>query len=322
MIPKIRKDFDFLEIIKDYFSYIPSIDFTKEIFKRIGISLLITIPFLFLFIQLFFSADINFNTHFHNNIRFDFNLQYIILIPVYFLSFILFYIFTFANTLQRDNILPSKKIDILIVSIFLTMLNILFITFVYFQIPFLIGKDFLPSYIDISYFARQGFFQLMSVMSIVLLITLFIIKRLENSKLIVFLLSGLLIQTLIIGTVSLKRMYLYQSLKGATQLRYYVEWIDYFLIFILILSTISIIRKINYHKIISIITIFFMLFITIISSIDINKKVALYNQEKLHLEYKPFAVNPYEKAMRHDCKDGFKYYNIGFCYKVKKDLLK
>lgn len=134
--------------------------------------------------------------------------------------------------------------DLLIVTIFLGMINLLFATFLSVQIPFLVGASYLPEGTMLAEFAREGFFQLMMVMGIVTLIFLFIMRRFKGEKMLILFLSGLLIQTIVMGVVSLKKMYLYQSIKGATVLRYYVEWFDYFLIGILVMGIIFLIRKI------------------------------------------------------------------------------
>lgn len=175
---------------------------------------------------------------------FGFELRYLVTVPLSFLVYLILFIYGFSNAKERLTMQDTLLFDLLIVTIFLGMINLLFATFLSVQIPFLVGASYLPEGTMLAEFAREGFFQLMMVMGIVTLIFLFIMRRFKGEKMLILFLSGLLIQTIVMGVVSLKKMYLYQSIKGATVLRYYVEWFDYFLIGILVMGIIFLIRKI------------------------------------------------------------------------------
>lgn len=120
----------------------------------------------------------------------------------------------------------------------------------------------------------------MVVMTLVASIYLFIMRRFKGEKRIVFFLSLLLIETMIMGMASLKKMYLYQSIKGATVLRYYVEWFDYFLLITLSLGILFLIKRFAFQKLLNTLFILGLLSFTLIASIDIDHLVASANIEK------------------------------------------
>ena len=254
----------------------------KKLYARIGLALLITLPFLALFIALLFSADAHFKTLLTDafSFKFNFSLHYFLTVPLYFVAYLLFCLYAFSNHKERHHLIENKSLDMLIVAIFLGMINLLFMLFVALQLPFLFGGTFLQEGTSLASFAREGFFQLMMVMGIVLLIFFFIMRRFKGEKISIVLLSLLLVQTIIMGTVSLKKMYIYQSIKGATVLRYYVEWFDYFLILVLALGIFFLVKKLKFSKLLNIVSILGVLSFTLIMSLNIDAMVASHNIEK------------------------------------------
>jgi len=225
----------------------------------------------------------------------------------------------------------------LIVSIFLGMINLLFAMFVALQLRFLFGEPNIPTGMNLAEFAREGFFQLMMVMGIVLLIFLFIMRRFKGEKIALILLSGLLIQTIIMGIVSLKKMYLYQSIKGATVMRYYVEWFDYFLLTVLILGVLFLVRKLAFTKLLNIVSILGLLSFATVISVDIDYLVASHNIKKfgadsneldkraishLSIDALPAVQDTdiniiYYEYRKRDCSY-ISNYHYGYCSKLKK----
>ena len=270
-----------LSYLKEFFRDLIVRNIDKKLYTRIGTGLLITLPFFFVFAALFSSADSYFNTFFKAFFRFDvpFEAHYIFTLPFFFLLYLLTFIYGFSNHKKRDGQQETKALDTLIVGIFLGAINLLFLSFVVMQFPFL-STGHMPAGVNIADFTREGFFQLLMVMGLVSLIFLFILRRYKGEKSITFLLSGLLVQASIIGIVSLKKMYLYQSSMGATVLRYYVEWFDYFLLIILIGGVIFIVKRYAFTKLLDIITILGMASLTLIVSLNIDAMVARHNIEK------------------------------------------
>jgi len=254
----------------------------KKLYARIGQALLITLPFLGVFIALLIGADSQYSHFMTHLFRFNshFELHYLITMPLYFLTYLLLFIYGFSNHKTRTKLQDTKVLDLLIVGIFLGLINLLFLSFIAMQIPFLVDSSNIPQYVNIAEFAREGFFQLMAVMGLVMFIFLFIMRRFKGEKRITFFLVGLLVQSIIMGIVSLKKMHLYQEIKGATVLRYYVEWFDYFLILSLILGIVFLLRKYTFTKLLNIITILGLVSFTLIVSLNIDAMVAKHNIEK------------------------------------------
>jgi len=271
-VPHVAKFFENLFVKSD----------DNGIYKRIGLALLITVPFLGVFMALLFSADESFATFLTGLVDFSFNFDviYIWTVPWYFFLYLLLFVFTLSASKDRTNRGETKSFDMLIVGIFLGMINLLFFMFIVLQLPFLFGEPTLPANTILAEFAREGFFQLMMVMGIVILIFLFIMRRFKGEKLSIFLLGGLLVQTILMGIVSLKKMYLYQSIKGATVLRYYVEWFDYFLILLLVLGLLFLVRNIRFSKLLDLVGVLGLVAFTLIISLNVDAMVASHNIEK------------------------------------------
>jgi len=263
----------------------------------VGIALLITLPFLAIFIALLFNADKNFGEFLSSLVDFDlgFNMKYFFTVPLYTLVYLFFFTMTLSNVRERTAFKETSSFDMLIVGIFLGMINLLFVMFVAMQLPFLFGDVTLPSGYSLAEFAREGFFQLMMVLGLVVLIFIFIMRRYKGEKIALFLLSLLLIQSVIMGIVSLKKMYLYQSIKGATVMRYYVEWFDYFLIAVLLLGVGFLVRKLAFRKLLDWIVIVGLFSFTLIVSLNVDGMVASHNIEKFKSEPKKLDKYAIEK---------------------------
>jgi len=348
LIPQFRLDFDIFDKLIAFLSNIFVHEEHKSIYKRVALALLITIPFLGVFIALLLSADSNFSNLIDKILSFDitFDSKYILTVPLYLLGYLTFYLYTFSNEKERTLKPITQPLDMLIVGIFLGMINLLFITFISLQIPFLLDGAYLAEGVSISEFAREGFFQLMMVMGIVLLIFLFIMRRFKGEKTISIMLTGLTIETILMGVVSLKKMYLYQSLKGATVMRYYVEWFDYFLLFILLLGVWVIIKKIEFSKLLNLTALFGVLSFVTISSLNVDGMVASNNIEKFKdkdqvldkIALKKLSIDAlpslskyniildnnqtntswYIESKRKKCEGGFSEYHFGYCAILKK----
>lgn len=284
---------------------------------------------------LLFSADKGFATFLTSLVDFSFNFDatYIWTVPWYLFFYLLLFIFTLSASKNRTNIGETKSFDMLIIGIFLGMINLLFLTFILMQLSFLFGEANLPRGVSLAGFAREGFFQLMMVMGLVMLIFIFIMRRFKGEKLSVFFLGALLVQTIIMGLVSLKKMYLYQSIKGATVLRYYVEWFDYFLILVLLLGLVFLIRKIAFSKLLDSVSVLALVAFALIISLNVDEMVASHNIEKfkdkiigldkraisqLSIDALPAIKGSdiiIRKDIQRDCKQ-FSNYHFGYCSKL------
>jgi len=355
LIPKLALPMRAISYIKDFLDGLLLKKGDKKLYTRIGQALLITLPFLGVFIALLIGADSQYSHFMTHLFRFDshFELHYLITMPLYFITYLLLFIYGFSNHKTRTELQDTKVLDLLIVGIFLGFINLLFLSFITMQIPFLVNSSNVPQHVNIAEFAREGFFQLMAVMGLVMFIFLFIMRRFKGEKRITFFLVGLLVQSIIMGIVSLKKMHLYQEIKGATVLRYYVEWFDYFLILSLLLGIVFLLRKYAFTKLLNIITILGLVSFTLIVSLNIDAMVAKNNiekfrdtpsaldkeslallsidalpiisREKIKLKEKTIFYTGterntapwYWKPRRDDC-NSFKTYHYGYCSTLKK----
>ncbi|SFV71446.1 hypothetical protein MNB_SV-13-1410 [hydrothermal vent metagenome] len=272
------RGFSYLTVfMQNLFSY--NID--KNLYSRIMKALLITLPFLIMFALLLSSADREYSAFFTALFTIDipFEAYYIMTVPLTFILYLLFFIFSFSNDKDRQSIQETNTLDMLIIGIFLGMINLLFFSFIAMQIPFL-STGYIREGINIASFAREGFFQLMTIMGLVSLIFLFILRRHKDEKVSTVLLVILLAQSIIMGIISLKKMYLYQNIMGATVLRYYVEWFDYFLLSILSLGILFLIKRYAFSKFLDMIVVLGFLSLTLVSSLNIDAIVAKNHIEK------------------------------------------
>lgn len=240
-------------------------------------ALVLSIPFLAIFLILFMSSDSQFSTFVNNLFDFyiDISTRDIIFMIMYFLLFLTLFLYGLSNGADRDGLENTKQYDPVIITTFMVLLNILFGLFIVFQMGYLFGGiDYLRSNnINPAIFAREGFFQLATVVSLVIIISLFTIKGSKDKKS-SFMIALLMFQTVIIAISALKKMYLYQDIMGATILRYYVEWFEYFLIIVLCIAIFFVLFKKNYFTLINTIAVASLVSFSIVTSMNIDYMVA------------------------------------------------
>ncbi len=315
--------------------------FDNALYMRIVLALLITLPVMGLFLALFMASDPNFSNFIENLFSFHnpFKAYHSFTVPFVLFFFLVFFAYSISNTTHRKINLNTQAFDPVIIGIFLASLNFLFMSFLLFQVAYIFGGEsyIKESGINISYYAREGFFQLATVMSIVIFIFLIIIYRYKNEKLIAILMSGLMLQTMVMGYASLQKMYLYQSIKGATVLRYYVEWFDYLLLVFLLLGIIYLFIKRPFYYMLNLIVILGLISFTTVASLNIDGIVAKQNiaqfannPKKLdknlisnlsidalpYIQQTDIKIKIFHKNQR-DCNK-FNNYHLGYCKKLAK----
>ncbi len=205
---------------------------SKENSKKIAkvlIGIVICIPFLVIISTLLMSADQVFKAYAKNLISFELlDEDVIVRIVMGCLAFVYFagYVHQakkFADK-QLVNIADSFKIDSIISSTFLILLNLVFLSFSFVQFAFLFTGGFmqLPDGLVYSSYAREGFFQLLTVTIINFAVICFFLSaqnKNEPHKVLKVLLLLLCLFTAILVASSFYRMYLYMSAYGFTFLR-------------------------------------------------------------------------------------------------------
>lgn len=212
--------------------------------KKIGKSLLITIPIILVVLILLMSADQVFEKIF-DKVFLDLSkvlslegiVKLLSRLSVILITFLL--CGGFLVNLVKDNTMFTKededtkvtvKFENLTINMILTVLNIIYLIFGFIQITNLFMNTSNNPNFDYSSYARQGFFQLMfvSFINFVILIVANInkVKKTKSQKIYNKIMSLLIILfTIIIIISAFYRMNLYQETYGYTYLRIFVDFV-------------------------------------------------------------------------------------------------
>lgn len=197
----------------------------SNISKSKILSVLIVIPVIIIILALLSSADMIFNNIFNNffDILKKFSIDNFLgrlitmfILFIYLGSTISYLIFGFSK--EEDKNINEHKIENFTIKLLLTSLNIIYIFFDFIQIRSLIFHQGLTN-INYAEYARSGFFQLMFISVINIVIILLSKKsnketRYNNAMGIIMILL-----TFVIIVSSFLRMYMYESAYGYTLLR-------------------------------------------------------------------------------------------------------
>ena len=289
----IFKPFDYLSIhVNNTRDILKNTNIKKNKLKRIK-SYLIVIPIIIIVLVLLSSADIVFASFFKdiNNIFKDIKVEGII--TRIFQFFILFlYLGATLMYLLKEKIEVGKiskgiKVEEFTIKLLLFSLNIIYVVFIFIQI-FSLGLHKLPKGITYSEYARTGFFQLM-IISIINIVIILISKSTKENKLIKGMNLLMVLLTFMIIYSSFYRMHLYEITYGYTLLRLGVYFILLTEVILLIPTIIYIVKDnfkvLKYYLIIPII-IYSMINLISIEKIITNRNISLYNKKhKIDIEY-------------------------------------
>lgn len=238
-------------LIKDYFKifFLPFkfisplfqtlVDFFQPAAKNKGKALrqvlkgiFLAVPFLVVFLLLFSSADLVFHKYVAGLIIFDINPEIIFRLFLV-LALTLFYIGAYRYALgEKENQVIAKprtcRLEKLESAVLLGLINLLFFVFILFQLTYLFGGKANISLQGFTYaeYARRGFFELIAVAAISLLLLLgvekYVVKK-ETAHFREFKILGtaLVIQVGLIMASALRRLSLYEQAYGFTVLRLY-----------------------------------------------------------------------------------------------------
>jgi hypothetical protein len=155
------------------------------------------------------------------------------------------------NTEQDTNQTTLKKSYRIEIGIILALVNVLFLSFVWVQFSYFFGGDAMvqdlsgPSY---SEYARRGFFQLLVVAILVMLLllssyALFNPTTLRQQRWFQVLAGSLIILTWIIELSAIHRMFIYVQAYGLTELRFYSSVMMIWLAGVLLWFSLSVLRQ-------------------------------------------------------------------------------
>lgn len=193
---------------------------TKQIIK----SVFIITPIIIIVLLLLSSADAIFNNIFSSFFEKYKNISVEnIMIQVISFGLLFFYLGSTILFLSKDYLEDKRvkkqhqKKDPLTISLLITILNVIYMIFDAIQINSLLLHRVAIGF-NYAEYARSGFFQLMWI-SIINLIILLSSKKTEETKWIKVMSLGMVLLTLIIIISSFYRMYLYEQAYGYTFLR-------------------------------------------------------------------------------------------------------
>ncbi|ADU30564.1 DUF4153 domain-containing protein [Evansella cellulosilytica] len=196
--------------------------------KKIAIGLFISIPVVFIVLNLLLLADDNFAHMMYEIPQLIFNINYSLLwdtliVITLFSFFITYFIVLRKNTNieYKQPIVKNYQMDTIIVATFLTTLNIIYLLFVVVQFQYFFSGT-LETGLSYAEYARRGFFELMIVTIInyiTLLITLHYSTKKGPSFIVKVQLSLMIMFSAIMLASAFIRLAMYEQAYGFTMLR-------------------------------------------------------------------------------------------------------
>ena len=265
-------------------------------FKKIGKSILISLPIIIVVLLLLMSADEIFKEMFNNIFSIFSGIttipgMFTFIVRVAVIAIVSLLIAGFLTNLVKENTMFTEeskdyeenkeiKIEKTTTNIILTILNIIYLMFSAIQFTNLFSHVGNMQGFDYATYARQGFFQLMFV-SLINFAILFVInmnKEIKAKKYTKFMSLLMLLFTVVIIVSAFYRMNLYQEVYGYTYLRIFVY-------FALITELILVVPIIIYilGKNIDILKISIIIVSTmyvVLNFINIDKQIAKKNIDK------------------------------------------
>lgn len=228
------------EFIRPLFQTLSSIfslhrdDKHQKVSSQVIKGIVMAIPVLLIFTLLFSSADLIFQKYVSNLITIDIQAETIfrlVLVLIVTLISIGAYSYIFQDLKKQKDIIQKDKkclIGHIESSVILGLVNILFFLFILVQLTYLFGGESNISAQGFTYaeYARQGFFELIAVAVISLLLLLTIekyISQKERSHILWFkiLSTTMIVEVIVIMVSAFIRLLLYEEAYGFTTLRLY-----------------------------------------------------------------------------------------------------
>ncbi len=198
--------------------------------KYVFYGILIAIPLLFVILLLLSGADAVFSNILYDLFSWSFDLNVDFLFETGFLflfAFIASYSIMCRLSLHnmKEEITDKRKLEPVMGITFTSILSLVYLIFCYIQIFYLFGGlGTLPEDYTYSSYAREGFFQLVFVCLINLILILICMKYFRENKLLKGILTFISLCTYIMIASSAYRMMLYIRAYDLTFLRVFVLW--------------------------------------------------------------------------------------------------
>ena len=225
--------FPLLRTLSELFS-LHKVNKKQKTLSHIVRGIVMAVPVIFIFVLLFSSADLIFQKYVSDlitiNIQPETFIRIILILIVTFI-FIGAYAYIFQESKKQKDIKQEDKkyiIGNIESSVVLGSINILFLLFILVQLTYLFGGESNISSQGFTYaeYARKGFFELIAVAVISLLLLLTIEKytvQKEKSPILWFkiLSTAMIAQVIVIMVSAFTRLLLYEEAYGFTTLRLY-----------------------------------------------------------------------------------------------------
>ncbi len=260
--------------------------------KRLLLALVITIPCVVFLIFMLASADMVFSVKtegFLSALSGIINFNTIIKLIIGSVAGLYLFGSACSAYCQDEVTLPDEKnpkCDLLIINIFLSALLFVYTLFVIIQFKYLFAGSTLPRNLTYTEYARKGFFELLALTAVNIIIIFITKRKTKNSSGKWAIFSTLLCTYLCAVTVvllfsSFFRMYLYTEVDGLTRLRFFVMGFLVFELLGLIATFVYIIKpKFN---IILIYTVVALLYYATLNVVPVDRIIAK-NQIDKYLE--------------------------------------
>ena len=200
--------------------------FKKDKTRNILIGIVVALPLLWLITLLLSSADLLFSEMTHHIYDFLFSSEVIKVATIVLFGFLACYCIIAAVVTRTGVTIEKnrKKADAAIANTFMTLLCLVYVMFCGIQLVFLFssGISVLPEQFTFAEYARRGFFELLVVTIINIILMLVCNEYFTESKLLRFIITGMTVCTYIMIASSAYRMILYIGAYHLTFLRVFV----------------------------------------------------------------------------------------------------
>ena len=248
-----------IEMIRKVLKVKKFLNFKNSKYEGIVKGLMISIPLLIILTILLSSADEIFASIFGNIIENMINTIFVLspkgliakLVTFTIVFIYIYYLFSsFKFTVKTTYMKNIKKLDKNMINTILVLINILYLVFTYIQIKYLYisSNNYNLTPEEYSNYARSGFFQLIAVVILNIIIIIYFKNKIDNSKLTCSLNTLMTVISINMGLSSLYKMNRYIKEFGMTQLRFMTSIFMVFILIMLVIIAISLWKNINLFK--------------------------------------------------------------------------
>ena len=202
----------------------------KKTMRSILLGLLIAIPLLTIILALLGSADLIFGDILEDiidSISLVDHMEDLFFVPVKFIITViaLYAWFAMLPATKFSDMKEGKRFDAVVAITFNSLIAIVYILFSGIQFVYLVGRMELPKGYTYAEYAHEGFYQLLAVTILNLILVSFCKKHFAENKILRAILFIINMCTIIMIASSALRMFLYVQVYGLTHLRVYVLWL-------------------------------------------------------------------------------------------------